>query len=345
MDYNEIDALIECLDKDALDGAKERWAQVAKPVGSLGRLEGLITKICGIQRSVVPDISKRCVVVSCADNGVTKQGVTMTDSAVTALMTSFIAQKRSSVGVMAQKCDADVIVCDCGMFTKLDDKSIIDHRAGDGTADMSLGPAMTREQADALINKAITLVAKLKRDGYKIIATGEMGIGNTATTSAVAAALLGVDPKLTTGPGVGLSDKGLKRKNAIIKKALTVNAPDRNDPMDVLCKVGGFDIVHMTGLFLGAAVNGVPIVIDGVISAVAALCAYRLCPKSLDYMIPSHISAEPAFKLIMKELGLDPVLDAEMRLGEGTGAVCLIPILDMAIAVYSDTVTYSDLGY
>ena len=269
----------------------------------------------------------------------------MTDSAVTALMASFIAQKKSSVGVMAKKCDTDVIVCDCGMFTKFDDKSIIDHRAGDGTADMSQGPAMTREQADALINKAITLVAKLRRDGYKLIATGEMGIGNTATTSAVAAALLGVDPKLTTGPGVGLSDNGLKKKISVIKKALIVNEPDRNDPMDVLCKVGGFDIVHMTGLYLGAALNRIPIVIDGVISAVAALCAYRLCPKTLDYMLPSHISAEPAFTLIMKELGLEPILDAGMRLGEGTGAVCLIPILDMALAVYSDTITYSDLGY
>ena len=345
MDYKEIDALIECLDKDALDGAREKWAQVAKPVGSLGRLEVLITKICGIQRSKSPDISKRCVIVSCADNGVTKQGVTMTDSAVTALMTSFIAQKKSSVGVMAKKCDTDVIVCDCGMFTELDDKKIINHRVGNGTADMTLGPAMTKEQAETLINKAITLVARLKKNGYKLIATGEMGIGNTATTSAVAAALLGVDPKLTTGPGVGLTDKGLKKKIAVIKKAITVNEPDKNDPMDVLCKVGGFDIVHMTGLYLGAALDGIPIVIDGVISAVAALCAYRLCPKSLDYMLPSHISAEPAFSLIMNELGLVPVLDAEMRLGEGTGAVCLIPILDMAISVYSDTITYSDLGY
>ncbi|MBR6332274.1 MAG: nicotinate-nucleotide--dimethylbenzimidazole phosphoribosyltransferase, partial [Dehalococcoidales bacterium] len=309
MDYKEIGALIECLDKDALDGAKDKWDQVAKPVGSLGRLEGLITRICGIQRSVVPDISKRCVVVSCADNGVTKQGITMTDSSVTAIMTSYIAKKRSSVGSMAKKCDTDVITCDCGMFAKLDDKSILDHRAGDGTADMSIGPAMTKDQADTLINRAITLVARLRRNGYKLIATGEMGIGNTATTSAVTAALLGVDPELTTGPGVGLSDKGLKRKVAVIKKAITVNAPDKDDPLDVLCKVGGFDIVHMTGLYLGAALNRIPIVIDGVISAVAALCAYRLCPKSLDYMLPSHISAEPAFGLIMDELGLSPVLD------------------------------------
>ncbi len=345
MDFREIDSSIQCLDKVALDAAREKWDKVAKPIGSLGRLEEMITKLCGIQRTVCPDISKRCVVVSCADNGVTKQGVAMTDSSVTAIMTSYIAQKRSSVGSMAKKCDTDVITCDCGMFTELDDDSIIDHRAGNGTADMSIGPAMTLAQAEFLISKAVTFVTRLKRDGYKIIATGEMGIGNTTTTSAVTAALLGLDPDDTTGPGVGLSDDGLARKAAIIRKALDINRPKRDDPMDVLSKVGGFDIVHMTGLYIGAAMNGVPIIIDGVISAAAALCASRLCPKTVDYMLPSHVSAEPAFKLIMDELRLKPVLDAGMRLGEGTGAVCLIPILDMTLSVYTDTVTYSDLGY
>ena len=345
MDFKEIDSGIQCLDKTALDAAREKWDRVAKPVGSLGRLEDMITKLCGIQRTIQPDISKRCVVVSCADNGVTKQGVAMTDSAVTAIMTSYIAKTRSSVGSMAKKCDTDVITCDCGMFTKLDDESIIDHRAGNGTADISAGPAMTLAQAEGLIRNAITLVTRLKRDGYKLIVTGEMGIGNTTTSSAVTAALLGIDPIATTGPGVGLSDKGLARKVAIIRKAIDINRPEKDAPMDVMSKVGGFDIAHMTGLYIGAAMNGVPIIIDGVISAAAALCASRLCPKTVDYMFPSHVSAEPAFSLIMDELGMKPVLDAGMRLGEGTGAVCLIPILDMALSVYTDTITYSDLGF
>jgi nicotinate-nucleotide--dimethylbenzimidazole phosphoribosyltransferase len=203
---------------------------------------------------------------------------------------------------------------------------------------------MTTEQGERAIQTGIDLVRDAVEQGYRLIATGEMGIGNTTTSAAVAAALLHRPVCEVTGRGVVLTDEGLAHKIAVIEQALRINAPADDDAFDVLCKLGGFDIAGMCGLFLGGALYGVPVIIDGFISATAALVAVRLCPKTSYALLPSHVSAEPGASLILDELGLTAIIHANMRLGEGTGAVALIPLLDQIIAVYRDLMTFADIG-
>ena len=245
---------------------------------------------------------------------------------------------------MAKCAGADGFAVDMGMFSRIKNKNLRDMRIADGTQDMTERPAMTKEEAEKAINAGMELVRELKEKGYKLIATGEMGIGNTTTSSAVASVLLDKSPEEMTGRGAGLSDEGLMRKISTIKEAIAINKPDKNDVADVIAKVGGFDIAGMCGMFLGGAIYRVPVLIDGYISSVAALAAKMLCPECICAMFPSHLTAEPAGKLILDEIGLKPIIDAGMRLGEGTGAVAAMPILDMAAAVYKDLFTYGDIG-
>ena len=228
-------------------------------------------------------------------------------------------------------------------MTPSDAPGVINRSIARGTGDISLGPAMSREQALTAIKTGVDLVAQMKADGYKILATGEMGIGNTTTSSAMAAAFLGLPVETVTGRGAGLSNAGLARKCAAIERALAVNEPDANDALDVLSKLGGFDIAGLVGLFIGGAVHRVPIVIDGFISALAAYTAARLCPACTCAMLPSHVSAEPAARMLFDELGIEPIIHAGLRLGEGTGAVLLFPLLDAALALYNGT-TFDDTG-
>jgi nicotinate-nucleotide--dimethylbenzimidazole phosphoribosyltransferase len=245
---------------------------------------------------------------------------------------------------MAKTVNADVILADMGMFKKLDKSGILDYHIADGTADLSLGAAMTSEQCEKAIQYGIDIVRDAKANGYKLLATGEMGIGNTTTSSAIAAVLLGESVESVTGRGAGLSDEALDRKIAVIKRGIDVNAPNPADAFDVLRKLGGFDIAGLCGVYLGGAIYGIPIIIDGFISAVAALTALRLCPSSKQVMLASHISAEPAARMVLDALELTPVIHAGMRLGEGTGAVALIPLLDQIIAVYNELMTFADIG-
>ena len=215
---------------------------------------------------------------------------------------------------------------------------------GSGTGNIARGPAMDRRTAEAALLAGADLVREIKQKGYALIATGEMGIGNTTASAALASALLGLPPEETAGRGAGLSDAGLARKRAAVAQALAVNRPDPDDPVDVLSKVGGFEIAGMAGAFLGGAAYGVPVVADGVISAAAALVACRICPRARAYILPSHRSRESAARQILSELDLHPVLDAGMALGEGTGAVMLFPLLDMALAVYGSSHSFQNLG-
>ena len=209
---------------------------------------------------------------------------------------------------------------------------------------MAKQPAMTCEQAQRALQAGIDLVGEMKEKGYQIILTGEMGIGNTTASTAMSCVLLGFTPEELTGRGAGLSDEGLMRKRNAIERALSVNQPDANDPVDVLAKVGGLEIAGMAGAFLGGVKHRVPVVIDGVISAVAALVAARICPEAKDFMLPSHMSREPAAIRIMDELNLKPIIHADMALGEGTGAAALLLLLDMALRVYHGPHTFDDLG-
>ena len=344
MDFTSWNEEIRPLDEQAMAAARHRLDDIAKPVGSLGALEDAIVRIAGIQRSARVHIGKRAVIVMCADNGVLKQGVAQTPGEITAVMTGVIAARRSSVCLMAAYASADVIPVDIGVARRMRLPGLIDRHIADGTADMTGGPAMTREQAMEAIEAGAALARDCKEQGYQLLATGEMGIGNTTTSSAVASVLLTRDVLDMTGRGAGLSDEGLSRKISAIRRAVAVNAPDPGDAFDVLRKLGGLDIAGLTGVFLGGAKYGVPVLVDGFISAVAALVAVRLCPAAGAYLLASHVSAEPAGQAVLDALALNPMLYAGMRLGEGTGAVALLPVLDMAVKVYDELLTYADIG-
>lgn len=330
------------LNEAARQEAAARWNAVAKPLHSLGKLEDMIVQIAGIQGTADVEIAKRCALVFCGDHGVIEEGVSQSGQEVTALVARSIAEGSANVNMMAAVSHTDVYAVDMGMAQ--DVPGMVVCKTAYGTQNMTKGPAMTRAQAEAAVRAGADLVGDMKARGYLLIATGEMGIGNTTASTALACALLGLEPKAVVGRGAGLSDSGLMRKRHAIECALVVNKPDFHDPMDVLAKVGGFEIAGMAGAFLGGMQHRVPIVIDGVISAVAALLAVRICPQARDYMLSSHMSREPAMLRIMQVLALEPVIHADMALGEGTGAVTLFPLLDMAYRVYAGRHTFDDLG-
>lgn len=342
MELSELISKIEPADQRAYDACITHFDHIAKPVGSLGKLETLLAAIAGAGGTPVIDISKKCVLVFCADNGVLAQGVAQSTHEVTTAIARSLASKTTSVNAMAAACGADVFPIDMGMIDQVE--GILSCYVGRGTKDMSQEPAMTPEQAKQAILTGIHMVEQRKLEGYRIIATGEAGIGNTTTSSAILSVLLGVPVEQVTGRGSGLTDEGLLRKQRAIKRAIQVNQPDASDVINVVSKVGGFDIAGMIGAFLGGALYHVPIIMDGFISGVAALCAVRLCPLVKGYIIPSHISAEPAGQMLMQTLGFEPVIHANMRLGEGTGAVALMPLLDMALSVYRNAASFDDIN-
>ena len=327
---------------NARELAQYRWNHVAKPLYSLGKLEEMIVRIADIQQTADVCLSPRCVLVFCGDHGVVEEGVTQSGQEVTALVAKSIAEGTANVNLMASAAQADVFAVDMGMAQ--DVPGTIRLKNAYGTENMAKGPAMTRSQAETAVQAGIDLVGQMKEKGYRLIATGEMGIGNTTASTALACALLGLEPGDIVGRGAGLSDSGLTRKQNAIERALFINHPDPHDPMDMLAKVGGYEIAGMVGAFLGGMRYRVPVVIDGVISAVAALTAVRICPECRKFMLPSHMSREPAMVKIVQELGLDPIIHADMALGEGTGAVALFPLLDMAHRVYAGEHTFDDLG-
>ena len=341
MTLEETLAMIKPLDENAMNIAKKRWNSIAKPLHSLGKMEELVIQIAGITGSPDMAVQKRALVPMCADNGVVEEGVTQTGQEVTAIVAENFHSGDTSACVMSRQCGTEVLPVDIGMV--VDTRVPKDLKVAYGTANMTKGPAMTRAQAVQALEAGIEMVRRLKEDGYGLLATGEMGIGNTTTSSAVASVLLNQPVETMTGRGAGLSGDGLTRKINAIKKAIEVNHPNPGDAIDVLAKVGGFDIAGMAGMFLGGAAFGVPVVIDGFISCVAALIAQRICPAAGEYMIASHVSKEPAAQLILKALGKEAVIHGEMCLGEGSGAVALFPFLDMGIAVYESMSTFDDI--
>ena len=331
-------------DEAAVRAARARWDAVAKPLHSLGQFEDMISKIAGVQRSEDVSLSPRCALVFCADHGVVAEGVTQSGQDVTALVAQSIAAGSANVNLMARAARSDVFAVDMGMANAAPHPAVIRRSVAPGTKNMALGPAMTRGEAERAVQAGIDLVGDMAARGYRLIATGEMGIGNTTASAALCCALLNMTPEAAVGRGAGLSDAGLLRKREAVRRALEINAPDEDDPLDVLAKLGGFEIAGMAGAFLGGMAHRVPVVIDGMISAAAALVASRLCPEATAFMLPSHMSREGAAPRIMAELGLSPVIFGDMALGEGTGAVMLMPMLDMALNVYAGTHTFTDLG-
>ena len=343
MQLKDVCAAIRPADPGARQRALEKWNAVAKPLGSLGLLEDAVTEICAVTGSLTPSIARRAVVVFCADNGVVAEGVTQTGSEVTAIVAGNLCTHDTSVCKMAEIARCDVIPVDMGMNTAVSDPRMWDRRIAAGTKDFAVEPAMTREEAVRAVEAGIAVAESLCAQGYGLLATGEMGIGNTTTSSAVASVLLHRPAVEMTGPGAGLTRAGVLHKIEIIEQSIALNQPDPEDPVDVIAKVGGFDIAGMAGLCLGAALHRVPCVIDGFISALAALCAVKLCPAAADYLIASHVSAEPAGQLLLDALGMKPMITAGMRLGEGTGAVAAMPLIDMALAVFNEMCTFDDI--
>lgn len=329
-------------DEEAMARAAARWNRVAKPLHSLGLLEDALIRIAGITGSEEMDLAQKAVLVLCADNGVVCEGVTQTGSEVTAIVAENFTTGNASVCRMAQIAGARVVPVDIGIGRPMRCPGLLDRRVRSGTGNIAREPAMTREEAERAICVGIDLVAEEAARGTRVIATGEMGIGNTTTSSALASVLLGLEPEAVTGRGAGLSSDGLRTKVSVIRRALALHQPDPSDPVGALAAVGGLDIAGLAGVFLGGAISHIPIVIDGVIAAVAALVAARIEPRAVDYMLASHVSAEPAGQLLIDALGLAPVITAGMCLGEGTGAVALFPLLDMAAAVYREMTTFDE---
>ncbi|MDO4732100.1 MAG: nicotinate-nucleotide--dimethylbenzimidazole phosphoribosyltransferase [Bacillota bacterium] len=342
MELQELCSRITAPAEQAAAAAKQQWDSVAKPLGSLGLLEEAVIRIAALCGEKKISTRPRAVLVFCADNGVVQEGISQSSSEVTALVAGNIVKGEASVCHMAALADAKVLAIDMGMKEAV--PGCLNRRIAAGTGNIAREPAMSREQAEAAILCGAELVRELKAQGYRLLATGEMGIGNTTSSSAVASALLGLEPALLTGRGAGLSDSGLKRKIAVVEQALSVNRPDPEDPLDVLAKLGGFDIAAMCGVFLGGAAYQLPILMDGLISCVSALLAYRLCPRSKKAMLASHCSAEPAARLLLESLELSAPIQADLRLGEGSGAVCLMPLLDMALSVYGEMSTFEQIG-
>ena len=332
------------LDEEAMALVRKRLDSIAKPLDGLGDFEELLVRIGGITASEKIDIKKRAVVVMCADNGIVQEGVSQTDSSVTRDVAYLMSEGRSSVGVMSKIAGCDIFPINIGIKGEKI-PGLIDMKIADGTADFLKRAAMRFDDVFQAISAGIELVGTLKERGYSMIATGEMGIGNTTTSAAIISAVLFKMPEEIVGRGAGLPDEGLLHKINVVREALRFHELDSGprDIIDILSLVGGLDIAGLTGVFVGGAVHRVPIVIDGLISATAALVAANLMPESVDYMIASHIGNEPGMKYVYDELKLKPVINAGLRLGEGTGAIMMFPLLDMAVELYNNGVSFDDI--
>ena len=332
---------IRPLDEFAMNEACQRQAQLAKPPGSLGRLEALSVQLAGITGQVHNRIEKKHLLVFAADNGVVEEGVSSAPQSVTLMQTINLTRHKTGASTLCKHFGCEITVCDVGVNADIKEPKVLNKKIAYGTKNIVNGPAMTREQAIQAILAGIELAQKTDAD---VLGIGEMGIGNTTTSSAVLAVLLDADVDAVTGRGGGITDQSFLKKKQVIKDAIAINNPNKNDVIDVLAKVGGFDIAAMCGGFIGAALTRRPVVIDGFISAVAALCAYKLCPNVRGYLIPSHASYEIGYKLAMDAMDLQPMFLLGMRLGEGSGCPLAFEILNAACAIINDMATFDQAG-
>lgn len=323
---------------------KKHWDALAKPLDGMGNFETITAQIGAIQGTEQIDIRKKAVLIFCADNGIVEEGVSQTGQEVTAAVAKSMARKGSSVCKMAESIGAETIPVDIGICGKESIPGVLDRKVRSGTRNFLKEPAMTEEETVRAVAAGVELVRDCKKQGYRILATGEMGIGNTTTSSAVTAALLQCEAEEVTGRGAGLTDQGLLRKQQAIRRALEKYDLWHVDAFTVLRTVGGLDIAGLTGMCIGGAMWHVPVVLDGVISMAAALAAERLLPGVREYLIPSHLGKEPAAAKLAEALQLSPVIHAGMALGEGTGAVMMFPLLDMTLNIYGQSATFSDIS-
>lgn len=341
MSLESLIAYIAPLHETVMSAAREYQARLAKPPGSLGRLEDLSIQLAGITGKIHNTIEKKQLLVFAADNGVVAEGVASAPQSVTLQQTINLTRAKTGASVLAGHFGCGVTVCDVGVNAELHDPKVVNRKIAYGTKNIAVEPAMTREDAMRAILIGAELAQSTEAD---VLGIGEMGIGNTTTSAAVLSVLLDAEVDAVTGRGGGITDESFQKKKTVIRRAIAVNAPDKNDVVDVLSKVGGFDLAAMCGAFLGAAASHRPVVIDGLISAVAALCACRLCPNVRGYLIPSHASFEIGYKLAMEAMNLQPMLLLGMRLGEGSGCPLAFEILSAACAVMNDMATFDQAG-
>jgi len=346
---DKIDAIvskIKPLDAKVMEQAQKKLDFLTKPQGSLGRLEGLAKQISGIIGALPKHIKNKVVFTFAADHGVTEEGVSAYPCEVTAQMVYNFLAGGAGINVLARHVGARVIVADLGVKSKIEDQKskLKIKKIGPGTKNMVKGPAMTESEAVKSIEAGVEIFEEELAKGLDIAATGEMGIGNTTAASAIAAVIIGGDIAAVCGRGTGVDDQGLNRKVSAINKAIALNKPDKNNALDVLAKVGGFEIGALAGVILAAAAHKKPIVIDGFISGSAALIAFGIEPKCRDYMIAGHVGIEPGHGIILEHLGLKPLLNLDLRLGEGTGAALAIGIIEAAVKILNEMATFESAG-
>lgn len=336
---------IGSLDETAMAAARQRQDTLTKPLGSLGRLEEVSIQLAGILGQPIPKLGGRVIILAAGDHGVVAEGVAPYPQEVTAQMVLNFLRGGAGINVMARLAGARVVVVDAGVAGDLPDHPDLRcEKIGRGTNNIARGPAMTREQAIKALEIGISLAHQEIALGADLIGSGDMGIANTTPSSAIVAAITGKDPQLVTGKGTGLSEEGRQHKAVIVGKALEVNRPDPADALDVLTKVGGFEIGVLAGVMLGTAAGRRVAVLDGFISGAAALIANGLCPRARDCFIASHLSVEPGHQVTMSYLGLKPLLNLDLRLGEGTGAALAMHIIEAAARCLAEMATFADAG-
>ncbi|RDY25257.1 nicotinate-nucleotide--dimethylbenzimidazole phosphoribosyltransferase [Romboutsia weinsteinii] len=334
---------IYSLDQSSMNQAKQRLDRLIKPAGSLGKMEDICIQLAGIYESKYFDTSKKAIIAFAGDHGVYEEGVAPDPQNITVLQFPNFAKGLCGVGTICKFVGADIVAVDVGINCDEKLEGVLDYKIRKGTSNMAKGPAMTRQEAVRCLEIGIEIAEKCIEDDYKIIGIGEMGIGNTTPSTAIISAIAGCDPQEVTGIGAGLKKEKLKHKADVIRKAIEINNPDPSDGVDVLQKVGGFEIGAMAGVILGCSANRIPVVIDGFISYAAALIAYTINPKTVDYMIASHLSAETGTQRALDIIKLSPVLNMDMRLGEGSGAALAFNIIEASNFTYKNMGTFDEI--
>jgi nicotinate-nucleotide--dimethylbenzimidazole phosphoribosyltransferase len=336
---------IKPLDQKAMAAAQARQDLLTKPQGSLGMLEEISIRLAGIQGKDLPQIKNKVIVIMAGDHGVVAEKVGNWPQEVTTQMVTNFLSGGAGINVLTRHIGARVVIVDMGIASDLPSSSkLISRKIARGTQNIARGPAMTYEQAIRSIETGIEIVNDEIDRGLDIVGTGDMGIGNTTSSSAICAVITGNSPAEVTGRGTGITNVQLEHKTAVIKQAINVNRPERSDPVDVLAKVGGFEIGGLAGVMLGGAARRVPVVIDGFISGAAALIAVSLAPNLKDYLFAAHVSAEKGHLILLRHLGLKPLLDLNMRLGEGTGAALAISLVEASVKILSEMATFGEAG-
>lgn len=341
---NSVINEIQPLNVQTMKSVKSEIDNLAKPIGSLGTLEDIVIKLSGINGRPVRELKKKSIVIMCADNGIVEEDVSTCPQSTTLTVSLNFVKGTTGVCLLSKYAESDLTVVDIGINAEVNEPKILNRKISYGTKNIAKEAAMSREDVIKAINVGIDVVKDLKKNGYDMLGTGEMGVGNTSTSAAVISLLTGIHSDNIVGKGSGLTDLGLEHKKEVIRRAIEVNKPDANDPIDVLCKVGGLDIAGLCGCFLGAAYERMPIVMDGVISAAAALCAYRLNPLVKDYIFPSHVSMEEGSRATLKEMGLQSMVSLNMRLGEGSGCPFTFKIADMALFTLWNMASFNESG-